>query len=241
MTFAGNCSRSRAAHGVEIGAGPHERGDARELAGVEEILLHVGDVHDREMLVGARRVLAKIQDVADAERLRAFLRLDAERIADLQAEPRAERAGDRDDLRVAQEIGDVGLLLLRIVELERAQRRVGENVDAEQLQVLARMIRQARDVVDGRRGGEDVGVVRHERIGRLVEAQAVADDLQVRLARDNVDRRAERLKRAVVDDLHREKHRHAKRDADDIERRQRRMPREVAQAVREKEAKHFGL
>ena len=63
----GKLGAKAGADGVEIGAGPQQRGDAGELAGVEKIFLHVGDVHDGEMFVDAGRVVAEIEDVADAE------------------------------------------------------------------------------------------------------------------------------------------------------------------------------
>ena len=234
----GQLGAQAGADGVEIGAGTEQRGDAAELADVAEIFLHVGDVHDGEMLVGAGRVLAEIEDVADVEGLGAGLRLDPERIADLEAEPRAEFAREGDDLGVAEKADDVGLLVLRVVQLEGAERAVGKDVDAEKLKIFAGIIGEAGDVLDGRRGGGDVGIVGDDGIGLFVEAEAVADDLQVGLARDDVDRGAERFERAVVDDLDGQENRHAERDAHDVERGERRMPREVAEAVGEEEPEH---
>ena len=61
----------------------------------------------------------------------ALLRLEAERIADFEVKAVAELAGEGDDLRIAQKGDDVGLLGLRIVELEGAERFVGEDIDAQ--------------------------------------------------------------------------------------------------------------
>ena len=121
---------------------------------------------------------------------------------------------------------------------EGAERAVRINIDAEDLQVFAGIIDEAGDLLDRGRGGGDVGIVRDERIGPFVEAEAIPDDLEIGLPRHDVDRGAERFQRAVIHDLDAEKNGHAQRDAHDVQRGQRRMPRVVAQAVGEEEAEH---
>ena len=223
---------------VKIRARPHQRGDARELPGVEKILLHIGDVHHAQVLVRAGRIVTEVEDVADMEHPRAGLRLEPQRIADLELEALAQGARDGDDVRIAQEIFHIRRQPLRILQLKRAQRRIGENIDAEQLQIFAGIISEARHILHRRRGGDNIGIVVDNGPRLLIKAQAVANHLEVRLARHDIDRGAKRLQRAVVDDLHRQKNGHAQRDADNVQRRECRMPREVAQTVSKKKAEH---
>ncbi len=227
------------ADGVEIGAGPQQRRDAAELAHMKEVFLHVGDVHDGEVLVGAGGIVAEIEDVTDVEGLGAGLGLDAKRITDLEMQAVGKTVRQGDHPGVAQELDDIGLLPLGVVEFKGAERAVGENIDAEELQVFAGEIGEAGDVLDGGRGGGDIGIVRDDGIGVFVEAEAVAGNFEFGFARDDVDRGPERFERAVIDDLNAEKNRDPQRDAHDVQRRQRRMSREVAQAVGEEEAEHF--
>ncbi len=190
------------------------------------------------MFVCARGILAEFEQEADVESLRAGLRFDAQRVADFEVQAVAQFPGDGDHFGIAQEANHVGLLVVLILELEGAERAVGEDIDAEDLEVLAREIGEAADLLHGGCGGGEIGMRGDGGPGFLIEAQAIADDLQVRLARHDIDRRTERFQCAVVDDLDAEKDRHAERDANDIERGEDRVPREIAEAVGEEKTEH---
>ena len=74
----------------------------------------------------------------------------------------------------------------------------------------------------------DPRLLRQQRPERLIHRPA---HLELRAARDEIDRRAERTVRAVVGNLDREPDRDAERDAEHIQQREQPMPRDVADDV----------
>ena len=125
---------------------------------------------------------------------------------------------------------------LEVAQLEGAERRVRENVDAEDLKIFARQIRQRDDAADERRRGGNAGMLRDGRERLFRQPADGAGDLERRLARDEIDRGGERAIRAVIRDLDREINRDAQRDAQHIQQREQPMPRDVTQHMPAKEA-----
>ncbi len=120
---------------------------------------------------------------------------------------------------------------LKIRRIERAKRLVRENIDAENLEVIAGKIPQRDKTVYERRRRRNARHRRHLRKNSIRQVAGRRRDFQLRLARNQIDARGERPIRAVIRNLRGQINRHAKRHAQDIQQPEQRMPPQITQNV----------
>src|SRR5450755_3409020 len=174
---------------------------------------------------------ARPQDKADTEFAIDSVHLRTQTIAEIQMVQPREFFGNGDGVRLTEPALDIELVGPKIIQLESAKGGVGENVDAEDLQIFARQIRQRDKSAHQWCRSGNAGRMSDRRESFIRQATGWTGNLQVRLAGQDVNAGGEGAIGAPVGNLDREINSDAERDAGHVQEREQRMPRDVTQHV----------
>lgn len=183
------------------------------------------------MRVTVAQLAFRAHDEADRQVLRRAVDLHADDIAGMQVMLACELFTDGDCSRVAQPFLQIETLVSKIGQLKGAKRFVGKDVDPEQVQIFAGIFREGDEAPNDRRRRRHArlpGDLREETIGQVAGRRV---DFELRLSRDDIDRRLESAVGTLVGSLNREIERDAECNRQNVKDREQRVPREIAEDV----------
>ncbi len=191
-------------HPLALGAGRQAQVDARQPADHAERDLGAGDVHHRQRRPGGGDAAGDAQAAPPSRRLQRDPTLALRAL-----EPARAFGVEEQRLRLehGEAIGGVG----RPRQERRRERGDHQRIDADDpdRHALAGGVEGVGLGLDHRAGERHLRMGGDSRVQRLVEARRRADDLEVGLAVDRAHRGAEFGQRRGVDQVHRERQRHA--------------------------------
>jgi hypothetical protein len=163
--------------------------------------LHGGDIGDGKVVIGSDEVGGRFEEKADLEIGLVSARNGSKRVADFEVEAIGERASDGDGIGFGNESGGIGRSQQGVLETVGDEFLVGEWIDADEMDKLARMGGEGSD--EGEGGGElaDSGILAEDGNEVLGETKALAFDGEVRSTGDEVERGAKGAEGSLVDGL----------------------------------------
>ena len=184
-----------------VGIGKKEGVDAIDLAEESEGGLHGGDIGDGKVVIGSDEVGGRFEEKADLEIGLVSARNSAKRVADFEVEAIGERAGDGDGVGFGNESGGIGRSEKGVFEAVGDEFCVGEWIDADEMDKLARVRGEGSD--EGEGGGElaDGGILAEDGDEVLGETKALAFDGEVGSAGNEVEGGAKGAQSGFVDGL----------------------------------------
>ena len=184
-----------------VGIGKKEGVDAIDLAEESEGGLHGGDIGDGKVVIGSDEVGGRFEEKADLEIGLVSARNGAKRVADFEVEAIGERAGDGDGVGFGNESGGIGRSEQGVLEAVGDEFCVGEWIDADEMDKLARVGGKGSN--EGEGGGEfaDSGILAEDGNEFFGETKALAFDGEVGSAGDEVERGAKGAESGFVDGL----------------------------------------